>query len=96
MEEAESRFRDAGIDVRFIERDNPLADEGAVSLLTMHNSKGLEFESVFILEDNEQKTPVPDWIRSNKKALIEYERKNKHLQYVAQSRARDQLFILVV
>ncbi|HYX34365.1 MAG TPA: 3'-5' exonuclease [Oligoflexus sp.] len=97
LEEIQAKLQAAGIDFQHIERENPIPEENTLSLLTMHNSKGLEFESVFVLDDKDHsKNQAPDWMKSNKKALLDYERKKNHLQYVALSRARDQLFILLL
>ncbi len=64
------------------------AGEDAVQLMTMHSSKGLEFEMVIIPELNEGQMPSG---RCTKISEIEEERR---LLYVAMTRAKDKLFML--
>lgn len=59
----------------------------AVSLMTMHSSKGLEFPIVYILDANERVTPHH---RAVLEADVEEERR---MFYVAMTRARDRLHI---
>ena len=62
----------------------------AVSFLTMHGSKGLEFQTVYILEANEGITP-------HKKAVTEEElEEERRMFYVAMTRAKDRLMICSV
>jgi hypothetical protein len=86
-----------GLEYQMLERDNPLPHEGVISLCTMHNCKGLEFETVFVLDDSDSsRRNPPSWIAANKKVLQDYERKERHLLYVALSRARDELYYLLI
>jgi superfamily I DNA/RNA helicase/mRNA-degrading endonuclease RelE of RelBE toxin-antitoxin system len=62
---------------------------------TMHNSKGLEFRVVFLVEINEENVP-PEWLlertedEEERQELIKQERS---LIYVATTRAREKVFI---
>ncbi|MGN0480336.1 MAG: ATP-dependent helicase, partial [Lachnospiraceae bacterium] len=59
----------------------------AVSLCTMHASKGLEYKAVIIVDANEGVTPYH-------KAVLEPEiEEERRMFYVAMTRARDQLYI---
>lgn len=58
-----------------------------ISFLTMHGAKGLEFDSVFIIQANEGSIPY-------KKAVLEEEiEEERRLFYVAMTRAKSQLVI---
>jgi superfamily I DNA/RNA helicase len=71
----------------FSEQDNLRDDEGIVTLMTLHNAKGLEFGIVFIigLEDG-----VFPHMRSIESGDLEEERR---LAYVGITRARRQLYL---
>lgn len=62
-------------------------NEDAVTVTTMHSAKGLEFESVFILEANEEMTPYKKAVKPEE---IEEERR---MFYVAMTRAKSHLHI---
>ncbi|MEN1968987.1 UvrD-helicase domain-containing protein [Lentibacillus sp. N15] len=64
-------------------QEKMMEDIDAVKLMTIHGSKGLEFEKVFIVGANEEVFP-------NLRGDIEEERR---LMYVAATRAKDKLFI---
>ena len=61
--------------------------EDAVMLMTMHGSKGLEFECVFIPDVNEGVTPY------NKAVLTEDIEEERRMFYVAMTRAKSHLHI---
>lgn len=64
--------------------------EGAVTLATLHASKGLEFDEVFILDCNENVIPY-------KKASLETDiEEERRLFYVGMTRAKKKLHILYV
>jgi DNA helicase-2/ATP-dependent DNA helicase PcrA len=63
------------------------SEEGAVSLLTMHTAKGLEYDSVFIIQGNEGSIP---YYKAQMESEIEEERR---LFYVAMTRAKRKLII---
>jgi DNA helicase-2/ATP-dependent DNA helicase PcrA len=65
----------------------PDADAGAVTLLTAHLAKGLEFPFVFIVGMNEGTFPLS---RSEREDDLEEERR---LAYVAITRARERLYV---
>lgn len=65
-------------------------DKGGVTLTTMHSSKGLEYDVVFIMDMNEGVTPHK---KAVKDADLEEERR---LMYVALTRARTYLFLYSV
>ncbi len=63
------------------------ASDDAVTLTTMHGSKGLEYDNVFILDANEGITPY-------KKAVLEPDiEEERRMFYVAMTRARLRLYI---
>jgi ATP-dependent DNA helicase Rep len=81
-------------DIRYnpIYRSDKNLKQNDVTLCTMHSSKGLEFEVVFIL--NYKKPALSRKVtyiteRDKEDGL----RKEKHLHYVAFSRARDRLVV---
>lgn len=63
------------------------ADKEAVMLQTMHRSKGLEYDTVFIIDANEGIMP------HNKAAIPADIEEERRLFYVAMTRAKRQLFI---
>ena len=62
--------------------------ESGVGLLTFHSAKGMEFDTVFIIDASEDYTPY--W-QAAKSAEIEEERR---MFYVALTRAKKRLFVL--
>lgn len=78
-------------------RDANTVAHSPVSVMTMHNAKGLEFTHVILLDVNDKALPQQFRIRG----LAPAERKDalqqqRALLYVAASRARDQLLVSVV
>lgn len=63
------------------------SDNGAVNLMTIHSSKGLEFQTVFIAGAEEKILP-----HANSKSFDEIE-EERRLMYVAMSRAKSNLYI---
>ena len=61
-----------------------------VQLLTMHASKGLEFESVYLIHANEGETP---YMKAESKSDLEEERR---MFYVAMTRAKSKLTITYI
>ncbi|KAM4069622.1 hypothetical protein ACB094_12G103200 [Castanea mollissima] len=77
---------------RFRRHDN----EKSITLTTIHQSKGLEWDVVFIVKANESEIPLLhefNGVAKENGNLIEEERR---LLYVAMTRARNKLFILYV
>lgn len=72
----------------FNKQDNKEAAQTGIRLMTMHASKGLEFETVYLPDVNEGKIPVR---QSVTKEMIEEERR---MFYVAMTRAKKALHIL--
>ncbi|MFL9995307.1 ATP-dependent helicase [Paraburkholderia sediminicola] len=72
--------------IEFLKRDNNKRVEGALVLTTMHNSKGLEWDHVWITRAEENVVP-------NDKSPESEERR---LFYVAMTRARDGLTIATI
>ncbi|XP_029128590.1 ATP-dependent DNA helicase SRS2-like protein At4g25120 isoform X2 [Cajanus cajan] len=71
-------------------------NENSVTLTTIHQAKGLEWDVVFVVKANESEIPLLHDFKGNVKdtaALVEEERR---LLYVAMTRARQKLFILYV
>ncbi|XVE63827.1 hypothetical protein DITRI_Ditri07aG0051700 [Diplodiscus trichospermus] len=71
-------------------------NENSVTLTTIHQSKGLEWDVVFIVKANETEIPLLHEYNSTATengTLVEEERR---LLYVAMTRARQKLFILYV
>ncbi|CAI9302541.1 unnamed protein product [Lactuca saligna] len=71
-------------------------NDHAVTLTTIHQSKGLEWDTVFIVKANESEIPLLheyNGVTIDKCASLEEERR---LLYVALTRARKKLFILYV
>lgn len=66
------------------------ADEDAVSLLTMHGAKGLEFDTVFVIGANEDEIPYKKAVSP---AALEEERR---MFYVALTRAKSKLTVTFV
>jgi DNA helicase-2/ATP-dependent DNA helicase PcrA len=60
----------------------------SITIATMHSSKGLEFQVVFIVDANEGITP------HKKAALAEDVEEERRLFYVAMTRAKENLYIL--
>ncbi|KAG2401967.1 ATP-dependent DNA helicase SRS2-like protein [Vigna angularis] len=82
------------------ERENCRArrrnNENSVTLTTIHQAKGLEWDVVFIVKANDSEIPLLHNFKGTVKdtaALVEEERR---LLYVAMTRARQKLFMLYV
>jgi DNA helicase II / ATP-dependent DNA helicase PcrA len=71
----------------FSEQDNLRDEQGLVTLMTLHNAKGLEFETVFIIGMEEQVFPHS---RAVEAGDLEEERR---LAYVGITRARRELYL---
>ena len=68
----------------------------AISLTTIHRSKGLEYKNVYILSAVDGGLPhdfaMDDYRKGNKHALEE----ERRLMYVAATRAQDQLYFSIL
>ena len=78
----EKRFKELGEDAS--------EKSGGVNLLTMHASKGLEFDTVFLMDVNKGKVP-----KGSKLSAEEME-EERRLFYVAMTRAKKKLHICYV
>lgn len=66
---------------------NQEGEQEGVSLMTMHSSKGLEYQVVYILDANEGVTP-------HRKAVLEADiEEERRMFYVAMTRAKDRLHV---
>lgn len=75
------------LQIQAASRDRDRSQEEAVSLMTMHSSKGLEFKVVFILDANEGITP-------HRKAVLDADlEEERRLFYVAMTRAKARLHV---
>ncbi|MCP4337268.1 MAG: UvrD-helicase domain-containing protein [Mycoplasma sp.] len=70
-------------------QDNMDKFQTSVTLMTIHASKGLEFDNVFIIGMSEQVFPNSRAIMSGEKEIEE----ERRLAYVAVTRARERLFL---
>jgi len=83
-------------EVEICELDEALrTKEGAVTLATMHLAKGLEFKAVVVMAVDEDVIPDPGRIEAmaDLSQLPDLYETERHLLYVACTRARDQLLI---
>lgn len=73
-----------------INQEKSLAKEGKIGLYTLHGAKGLEFDTVFILDCNETILPSK---KADSREKIEEERR---LFYVGMTRAKENLYLLAI
>lgn len=74
---------------RDIHAENESADADAVTLLTAHAAKGLEFQVVIVAEMNEGSMPSSQGIRGGEDAIAE----ERRVAYVAMTRAKERLIL---
>ncbi|GAB2622909.1 3'-5' exonuclease [Pseudactinotalea suaedae] len=94
-ESVERELRDAGVPVRFVERDTSSSSNGSVQVMTMHRAKGMEFSKVVLFEMSAGAVPsafalgnVPEGEIAD--AML----RERSLVYVAATRARDELVVV--
>lgn len=73
------------------DQDNDTKEKGGVRLMTVHASKGLEFDHVFIVGLEQDLFPHKNI--GNRKRSIEEEEEERRLFYVAVTRARKHLYL---
>jgi DNA helicase-2/ATP-dependent DNA helicase PcrA len=73
------------------DQDNDTKDKGGVRLMTVHASKGLEFDHVFIVGLEQDLFPHKNI--GNRKRSVEEEEEERRLFYVAVTRARKHLYL---
>ncbi len=94
---ARRAIKSAGIP--FVEIDERMETQtGRLSLATMHGAKGLEFRAVVVMACDDEVVPLQERIESvaDESDLEEAYHTERHLLYVACTRARDQLLITAV
>src|SRR5699024_3896463 len=69
-----------------------LMPESNLILQTIHRSKGLEYDRVFITDLNKNEFPIIDYEKDPEKNLEE----ERRVFYVAMTRAREKLFLLSI
>lgn len=79
----------SSVDDRAVKAVNPGAEDDAVTLMTLHNAKGLEFPVVFLLGLEENLMPH----RSSTSSLAELE-EERRLLYVGVTRAQEELYLV--
>lgn len=67
-----------------------LMPQSNLVLQTIHRSKGLEYDSVFIVDMNKNEFPIIDYEQNPEKSLEE----ERRVFYVSMTRAKEKLFIL--
>jgi hypothetical protein len=95
LELFEKALDQEGIEYATLDRNQSLTERGVISLCTMHSSKGLEFEVVFVIgiDYGPPGIRAPQEIQDDQILVRDFERREKQLLYVALSRARDELYI---
>lgn len=75
--------------------DKVIATPSAISISVMHRAKGLEFRAVVVMACDDEVLPLQDRIESvtDSTDLEEVYNTERHLLYVACTRARDQLLV---
>ncbi len=94
LKRARTAVKAAG--VRAVElNDKAEVEDGAVAISTMHFAKGLEFRSVVVMACDDDVIPQPDRIEAvaDDADLEEVYTTERHLLYVACTRARDHLLV---
>lgn len=93
-ERAQQAIESAGLPYRILDEDVETC-RGQVSLCTMHLAKGLEFRAVAVMACDDEVIPLQERIEMvvDESDLEEVYNTERHLLYVACTRARDQLMV---
>jgi superfamily I DNA/RNA helicase len=91
---AKAAINQAALPFKILDESLELATE-EVSLCTMHHAKGLEFKAVIVMACDDEIIPSQERIAnvSDTADLEEIHNTERHLLYVACTRARDELFV---
>lgn len=91
---AEQAIKVAGLDARVLD-ENSEPDQGHVTVSTMHLAKGLEFRFVVVMACDDEVIPSSERIEeiTDQSDLDEVYKTERHLLYVACTRARDGLLV---
>lgn len=94
LERAQDVAKQAGIQFKVLD-DKVDTASGHLSISTMHRAKGLEFKAVAVMACDDEVIPLQERIESvvDSSDLEEVYETERHLLYVACTRARDQLLV---
>ena len=94
MDRAKAAAQSAGIKCRILDEHVEIVP-GSLSVSTMHLAKGLEFRAVVVMGCDDEVLPLQERIEAvaDEAALEDVYSTERHLLYVACTRARDQLLI---
>ena len=97
MNRARAATESAGLPVKVLD-DNVETTSGRVSIGTMHLAKGLEFRAVVVMACDDEVIPKQERIETvvDDADLEEVYNTERHLLYVACTRARDHLLVTSV
>ncbi|WP_311482362.1 ATP-dependent helicase [uncultured Anaerococcus sp.] len=85
-------IEDFDVKILNLKKKIKLMPQANLFLQTIHRSKGLEYDRVFIIDMNNKEFPIIDY-ESNPEKSLEEERR---VFYVAMTRAREKLFVLAI
>jgi superfamily I DNA/RNA helicase len=94
VDRARSAIKDAGVPFKVLD-ENVETTSGSASISTMHLAKGLEFRTVVVMACDDEIIPLQERIQSvgDDSDLEEVYATERHLLYVACTRARDHLLV---
>ena len=94
LNRAQSALEDAELPFVVLDEKNEPGQD-CVSISTMHRAKGLEFRAVVVMACDDELTPLQERIESvsDESDLKEVYDTERHLLYVACTRARDLLYV---
>jgi superfamily I DNA/RNA helicase len=97
LDRARDAIQQAGMPFKILD-DNVETASGHVSISTMHLAKGLEFRAVVVMACDDEIIPLQERIETaaDDADLEEVYNTERHLLYVACTRARDHLFVTSV